>query len=498
MAIRFKILLGCLAFIALTVAFGGFARLQQAQLGTLATDVYDNALVAVTYVQKVQTDFVRLSGSERLAGKPFRSKASREQLEDLLQDLDVAAEQAMSPKARLAAGRVRQKLVSLEKPMPRARVNGRLDEIDADLGKLVRRYGTDSFVYRVRVDKVIEQTQSWFVAAVAMAGVLAILITAALGQTIVPPINRAVAVASAIAEGKLDNRIEERGRSETARLLRALKAMQASIAESARRAEALRAAETARLSAEYETEAARQASQAKSEFLATMSHELRTPLNAILGFSEVIEQQMFGPVSAQYAGYARDIHASGRHLLELINDILDLSKLEAGKVELHDEEVAVAALVDECVLLVRDQATRAGVALSVAGVSAFSVRADRRCLKQVLLNLLSNAIKFTPTGRNIAIATRIAGTGSRIEIVDRGIGMTPAEIEVALSPFGQVDSRVARQHKGTGLGLPISRSIMQLHGGDLNLESTPGVGTTAIAELPLERVIAAPVRASVV
>jgi signal transduction histidine kinase len=489
MAIRFKILLGCLAFIALTVAFGAFARLQQAQLGTLATDVYDNALVAVTYVQKVQTDFVRLSGPERLAEKPFRSSSAREQLDGLLQDLDVAGSQAMSPKAKLAAARVRQKIVSLEKPMSRAEALARLDEIDSDLGKLVRRYGSDGFVYRVRVDKIIEQTQAWFVVAIAVAGVLAILITATLGQAIVPPINHAVAVASAIAAGRLDNRIDGRGRSETARLLRALEGMQASIAESARRAEALRAAEAARLSAEYESEAARQASRAKSEFLATMSHELRTPLNAILGFSEVIEQQMFGPVSAQYAGYAKDIHVSGQHLLELINDVLDLSKLEAGKVELHEEDVALAELIRECALLVREQAIKAGVSLGIDADPSLRVRADRRCLKQVLLNLLSNAIKFTPEGRDISIMTRHAQVALCIEIADRGIGMSEAEMEVALSPFGQVDSRVARQHKGTGLGLPISRSLMQLHGGELRLESTPGVGTTAIAELPLERVV---------
>jgi len=487
MAIRFKILLGCLGFIVLTIAFGAFVRTQEQQLGTLATDVYDNALVAMTYAQTTQTDFVRLAEAERRTPKPFSTPAARAQLDLVLQDLDVAVSQAISAKGKRAAERVRGEIVTLPKTPP-AQLAARLDTVDADLGKLVRRFHADSFVYRVKVDKIVEGTRSWFIVAIVAAGLLALMITVLLGQAIVPPINHAVSIASSIAEGKLDNQIASAGRSETARLLQALKTMQDSIVESVRRAEALRRAETARVTAEYESEIAHQASRAKSEFLATMSHELRTPLNAILGFSEVIQHQMFGPVSAQYAGYAKDIHVSGMHLLDLINDVLDLSKLEAGKVDMKEETVSLGDLVEECATLVRDQAILAGVPLTLDIDATLLVVADRRHVKQVVLNLLSNALKFTPRERGVSVRTRVH-TVVELEIADGGIGMTADEIKIALSPFGQVDSKIARQHKGTGLGLPISRNLMQLHGGDLRLESEPGRGTRAIAVFPLERVV---------
>ncbi len=240
-------------------------------------------------------------------------------------------------------------------------------------------------------------------------------------------------------------------------------------------------------------EAAEFANRAKTEFLANMSHELRTPLNAILGFSEVISTEMFGPVGkAQYIDYARDIHTSGEHLLDLINDVLDLAKLEAGKLELHESDTALAPVVAQCLALVRGRAEAGRVRLDCAmPADAPTLRGDARALKQVLLNLLSNAIKFTPEGGTVTVAVREDHQGLTISVSDTGIGMSASDIAVALSPFGQIDSELARKHQGTGLGLPITRSLVRLHGGDITIESAPGKGTTIAAHFPADRVVAA-------
>jgi PAS domain S-box-containing protein len=239
-------------------------------------------------------------------------------------------------------------------------------------------------------------------------------------------------------------------------------------------------------------EAAELANRSKSEFLANMSHELRTPLNAIIGFSEVIKNQLFGPIgTVKYAQYAGDILDSGKHLLQIINDILDLSKLEAGRVELRESAVSLAQLAEGCVTLVRDRAADAGIALAVDIVPDLPpLRADERALKQILINLLSNAVKFTPAGGRISIDAGIVCCGAvEITVADSGIGMSPEEIEVALEPFGQIDNSATRRQQGTGLGLPLARSLTELHGGTLRIDSTPGAGTAITVILPAERVL---------
>ncbi|MCH7543288.1 MAG: PAS domain S-box protein [Proteobacteria bacterium] len=231
------------------------------------------------------------------------------------------------------------------------------------------------------------------------------------------------------------------------------------------------------------------ANRAKSEFVANMSHELRTPLNAIIGFSEMLTRSFFGKLNEKQAEYVNDIHFSGSHLLKLINDILDISKIEAGHSDLQEEEIEVREVVESCLNLVRPRAMDSKVSLAVRGISPMHLLyADERKLKQVLINLLSNAVKFTPPGGSIEVCSEIEPDGAyTISVVDSGVGIAPEDIETALAPFGQIDSGLDRKYEGTGLGLPLTKSLIEAHGGTLTLESSLGVGTTIKVRFPSGR-----------
>jgi signal transduction histidine kinase len=229
---------------------------------------------------------------------------------------------------------------------------------------------------------------------------------------------------------------------------------------------------------------------AKSEFLAAMSHELRTPLNAIIGFSEIMSNEMFGPLGApNYREYAADIHASGTHLLDIINDILDVARVEAGKLTLRETEIDVRALIEKSVRLVRERAATAGLQLAVDIADDLPLlRADERLIKQSITNLLSNAIKFTPKGGAIVLtAGPDAGGGMTIAVRDSGIGIDAANLEKVFSPFYQVDSTLARTQEGLGLGLPLVKSFIEQHGGAVSIASKPGRGTTVRLHFPADR-----------
>jgi signal transduction histidine kinase len=238
--------------------------------------------------------------------------------------------------------------------------------------------------------------------------------------------------------------------------------------------------------------AADDADRTRSNFLALMSHELRTPLNAIIGFSEVIAGEMFGPHSVKrYGEYANDILGAGRHLLALINDILDLSKIDAGHLELHAEPVDLVALLQDALKFLAGRAADGDVKLCLAVPDDLPpVRADALRLKQVLLNLLSNAVKFTPEGGSVTIGASVAADGGiEISVADTGIGMAPEEIPIALEPFRQVSSPLARNVEGTGLGLSLAKALTERHGGTLSIESAVKVGTTVRIHLPPGRTI---------
>lgn len=238
--------------------------------------------------------------------------------------------------------------------------------------------------------------------------------------------------------------------------------------------------------------AAEKASRVKSEFLAHMSHELRTPLNAIIGFAEVMRLELLGPLGrARYREYIGDIHQSGQHLLSLIDDVLDMSRIEAGRFELHEETVDLAAMGNEALALVRPIAERSGVSLVVNEASLQALlHADERAVKQMLVNLLANAIKYTPSAGTVQLGARLNAEGELVlTVADTGVGMSPREIEDSVVPFVQVDSRLARRTPGSGLGLPITKRLIEMHGGRLVLESAPDRGTTATLYFPAARLL---------
>ena len=237
---------------------------------------------------------------------------------------------------------------------------------------------------------------------------------------------------------------------------------------------------------------AEEANQAKSRFLASMSHELRTPLNAIIGFSGIMEQETFGPLgSDRYGEYAGDIHSSGEHLLRIINDILDLAKIEAGSSSLNEQVLDIAELANDCIRLIRPLSEKQGVIVYLdLARKGIAVRADPTKLTQVLVNLLGNGVKFTPQEGCVMLKVDLdQNRDLLLSVIDTGIGMREDDIPLAMSIFGQVDDELSRSYEGTGLGLPLAKSLIELHGGSIEIKSTPREGTQVTVRLPASRVV---------
>jgi signal transduction histidine kinase len=302
-----------------------------------------------------------------------------------------------------------------------------------------------------------------FIAVAAASVVLALLLGFILSWSLVGPLKRVNTRLAAIAEGDFSGHVEVPNRDELGVLAANLNRTNE---------------ELGRLYKELEN-----ASRHKSEFLASMSHELRTPLNAVIGFSEVLLDRLFGDLNEKQADYITDIHSSGRHLLALINDILDLSKIEAGRMELQVSTVALPDVVESSVALMRERATRNGINLRLdVDPSVGVVEADERKIKQVLFNLLTNALKFTDRGGHVEVTARGEADGVVVSVRDDGTGIAPADQARIFEEFEQAGSSGAQE--GTGLGLALSRRIVELHGGRLWVESAPGKGSAFTFNLP--------------
>jgi len=231
------------------------------------------------------------------------------------------------------------------------------------------------------------------------------------------------------------------------------------------------------------------ANRARGDFMANMSHELRTPLNAILGFSEILEKGLFGPLGdPRYREFAADIHSSGQHLLEVIGNILDLAKVDAGKLELFEQDFDIVEMMQSCGRLMTEAANAGSVTLEVrAPQGSVDIQGDSTRVRQILLNLLSNAVKFTPRGKAVTLSGEAVEDGFILRVIDTGIGMTEDEAVKAMEPFHQIDSTLARRYEGTGLGLPLTKSLVTLHDGVMDIKSVPGEGTTVTVWLPRQR-----------
>jgi signal transduction histidine kinase len=340
------------------------------------------------------------------------------------------------------------------------------NELASRAGNLASRTTAQTAALIAQNRSAYASSRDLFIGVGAISVVLALGLGVILSWSLIGPIQRTEARLAEIAAGDFSGRLEVPNRDELGSLSANVNRMND---------------ELRRLYGELET-----ASRHKSEFLASMSHELRTPLNAIIGFSQVLQQRMFGEVNAKQAEYLEDILSSGNHLLSLINDVLDLSKVEAGQVELEVSRFSLREALEQGVVMVRERATEGGVHVSLElAPDVDVVRGDERRVRQVVFNLLSNAVKFTPEGGSIVVATARVDREVRISVTDSGPGVAPEDHERIFAEFQQTDVGL-KQHEGTGLGLALSKRLVELHGGRIWVESEPGHGSSFFIALPIE------------
>ena len=337
------------------------------------------------------------------------------------------------------------------------------DRMERMMNELVNRAESD-IVEGIEASKRAYLVSRWTIIGFAVGSVgLALLLGYAISVSLIDPVKRMNARLQQIAAGDFSRRVQVENRDELGTLAANLNYMNDEVLRLYEQLEAV--------------------NRHKSEFLSAMSHELRTPLNAVIGFSEALQARLFGELNAKQAEYVEDIHASGHHLLSLINDILDLSKIEAGRMELDVSTFDVATAVEQALTFVRDRAARALVELDVeVSPEAGSFTGDERKFRQILLNLLSNAIKFTPAGGRVGISASRANGALQVAISDTGVGIAAEDQTHLFEPFHRVGDR---KQEGTGLGLTLTRKFVELHGGRLAVASVPDRGSTFTFLLPL-------------
>ena len=483
LSIQTKLLVAFLAITALLVAVGGVGLAELGTVNQRAEDLISlqRKIAAYRQIQQDTTRQLYSVASALLVPDERTLEATLRQLNQFGYDLDRL--QFVAPDEVEIFGRVRadyEAFIAVVTQVVEAIRAGKVAEgREAHLGRagpLAERLErlTNELVNKAEADMVArtdEGRETYLRARQVLIGLGAssIALALALGYSIswslITPVRRMDARFGEIAAGDFTGQVEVHNRDELGALAADLNRMSLELGLLYRQLEA--------------------ANRNKSEFLANMSHELRTPLNAIIGFSEVLIERLFGELNPKQDDYLKDIHSSGQHLLSLINDILDLSKIEAGRMELEVTTFDAAEAIAGAMTLIRERAARHAIALDLAvDPTLAEIRADERKLKQILLNLLSNAVKFTPDGGRVGVRAAMAGGTLEVAVSDTGIGIAPADQPLVFDEFRQVGRHYSAQNEGTGLGLALTKRFVELHGGSIRLESEPGKGSTFTFTLP--------------
>lgn len=469
MTIRLKLLFACATFVAIIFFVGLYSDNLVTTLSNLALSIYDEAFMGVNYAHKSQAVFIRFAKNH--SDKPIVEE-DRGQLEELVDNLDIAIERATSDKGRSIAQGINTKVAALQKLPPGSVVSpASLQDIDAEMTKLVDTYTADGFAYRTHSSELTVANRKTLIAVLCIAMGIAFLTTALLVRSIIPPLKRAVEVATAIGDGRLDNQIFAQGQSETSLLLNALAKMQIGIIGNLKRIEE----ETRK--AEHEA----QASATKSDFLANMSHEVRTPLNGVLGMANLL---LDTKLDADQRSWASIIKKSGENLLEIINDILDVSKIESGKLKIESVNFDLIAMMREVtdILAVKAHEKKIGFHVGIEPGTPLYATGDPMRLRQILMNLLGNALKFTERGYVYMEVTGAPAADNRLylqfAVKDTGIGIPQEKIKYIFDKFSQAEESTTRKYGGTGLGLAICNKLVEMMGGAITVESELGKGST--------------------
>jgi signal transduction histidine kinase len=361
------------------------------------------------------------------------------------------------------------------------------DRLERQMNELVNRAEAE-MLESIDASRAAYQSSRWTVIGFAVgSSVLALLLGFVISRSLIMPVKQINRRLGEIAAGDFSRQVDIRNRDELGTLAANLNRMNDELGRLYQQREAAhRQLETANQQLESANQQLETVSHHKSEFLANMSHELRTPLNAIIGFSEVLDERMFGELNPKQAEYVHDIYTSGCHLHALINDILDLAKIEAGRMELQPAPFDLHLALDNALTLVRERAQRHAIALELhAGEALGEIVADERKLKQILLNLLSNALKFTPEGGRVTVRAQRLGEVVEIAVADTGIGIAAADQELIFEEFRQAQPQPGQAREGTGLGLALTRRFVEMHGGHIRVDSSPGEGATFTFTLPV-------------